>query len=352
MKKAVYFYATLLFVFIFSTFYACKKEIDQPNEVNKPVVNQSQNNSLSIASPTVCDSLQHTMIDYDSIGIMHNLALDYINENIDTNAYYAMTDDQQHDYLKSLLLDFSNSSTYSAFEYLKSGNYQASFVENILKDTIINYNFSSQFLNYYQDLEELMVNTQPTYNRFNEYTSNLQNLKSTIITDNTLTECEKINLLCGIGTGQFSTQYWSDIYEESLSETESQLNKRRRGGWKRFKAFIKKVVRPLAIIAAVIVTDAKGAAIGAAKGYKIGATVGALFGPKGVVGGVIVGAKAGAVIKGAYASAKAGLKVNKAAKCITKDTFWKDASGNPGAFHCFVEGFAGFTPGLKFTPNE
>lgn len=197
-----------------------------------------------------------------------------------------------------------------------------------------------------------MINTQPTYNRYNEYTSNLQNLKITIITDNTLTECEKINLLCGIGTGLYSTQYWSDIYEESLSETESQFNKRRRGGWQRFKAFIKKVVRPLAIVAAVIVTDAKGATIGAAKGYKIGATVGAIFGPKGVVVGVIVGAKAGAVLKGAYASAKSAYKVNKASKCITKDTFWRDANGNQGAFHCFVVGFAALTPGLKFTPSE
>lgn len=351
MKSSKLNYLLLLSISI--SLIACKKDIKDGNEeqiFNGTKENPNQNNSYLTASPTVCDSLQHTMIDYDSVGIMHNLALDYINDNIDTNAYYAMGETQQDDYLKSLLLDFTNSSNYSAFEYLKSGNYQNSFVENILKDTIINYNFSNQFLNYYEDIEGLMINTQPDFNRFREYRSGLLNLQSLIVADNSLTQCEKINLLCGIGTGLHSNEYWSDIYEEGLTESESQFGKRRRGGWKRFKAFVKKIVRPLAVVAAVIVTDAKAGAIGAAKGYKIGATVGAIFGPKGVVGGVIVGAKAGAVLKGAYASAKAGLSVQKVAKCSDKDTFWKDANGNPGAFDCLVVGFAALTPGLKFTP--
>ena len=38
---------------------------------------------------------------------------------------------------------------------------------------------------------------------------------------------------------------------------------------------------------------------------------------------------------GAYASAKAAMKVNKAIKCSTKETFWNDANGDPGAFQCF-----------------
>jgi hypothetical protein len=337
------------------SYFSCKKDTKEyfdESSFNNSNNIQNQNSTLSSLGPTVCDSLQHTMIDYDSIGIMHNLALDFINDNIDTNAYYSMSDDQQDDYLKSLLLNFTNTSNYSAFEYLRSGNYQNSFVRNVLSDSLINYNFSPHFLNYYDKIESLMINTQSNYDRFSEYKTGLLNTRNLIQNDIFLTECEKINLLCGIGTGLYSNEYWSDVYEESLTETESQFNKRRRGGWKRFKSFIKKVVRPLAVVAAFIVTDAKGAAVGAAKGYKIGATVGAVFGPKGVVGGVVVGAKAGAVLKGAYTSAKAAMKVNKAIKCSTKETFWNDANGNPGAFQCFVVSFAALTPGIKITPIE